>query len=163
MSVSFWLFLYFVNKVKERSKEVWGDEDKLEQAKEDKLEKREQQKQKKFDKKVKGKKVFTMMALDKCNTFLLFWMKTTDGNWYRTIGHWSPYNPFYSYHVFNIFIIFYTSIISHFLYNIFRAEKSCSYKYMEKRSIKTCSCLSKRRWRRWRDLWWRNRHLDEDL
>lgn len=41
-------------KVKERAHEVWGNEDKLEQAKEDKIEKREIQKQKKFDKKVKG-------------------------------------------------------------------------------------------------------------
>lgn len=41
-------------KVKQRANEVWGDEDKLEQAKEEKLEKREIQKQKKFDKKVKG-------------------------------------------------------------------------------------------------------------
>ncbi|KXJ28889.1 DNA repair protein complementing XP-A cells homolog [Exaiptasia diaphana] len=45
--------LYLLSQVKERAYEVWGDEDKLEQAKEDKLEKREIQKQKKFDKKVK--------------------------------------------------------------------------------------------------------------
>lgn len=48
-------------KVKGRAKEVWGDEDKLEQAKEDKLERREQQKQKKFDKKVKGKMILGLI------------------------------------------------------------------------------------------------------
>ncbi|KAK3729600.1 hypothetical protein QZH41_016170, partial [Actinostola sp. cb2023] len=39
--------------VQKRAYEIWGDEDKMEQAREEKLEKRETQKQKKFDKKVK--------------------------------------------------------------------------------------------------------------
>lgn len=50
-----WWPLSSIKQVKERANQVWGDEDKLEQAKEDKIEKREIQKQKKFDKKVKGK------------------------------------------------------------------------------------------------------------
>ena len=38
----------------QRSHEVWGGEEALEEAKEEKAEKREIQKQRKFDKKVKG-------------------------------------------------------------------------------------------------------------
>jgi len=38
----------------QRSHEVWGGEEGLEEAREDKAEKREVQKQRRFDKKVKG-------------------------------------------------------------------------------------------------------------
>ena len=46
--------LSFVYQVIKRSEEVWGSEEKIEEAKERKLEKRDKAKQKKFDQKVKG-------------------------------------------------------------------------------------------------------------
>ncbi|XP_031553476.1 DNA repair protein complementing XP-A cells homolog [Actinia tenebrosa] len=45
--------LYLTCQVKKRAYEIWGDEEGLEEAKEERIEKREIQKQKKFDKKVK--------------------------------------------------------------------------------------------------------------
>ena len=42
------------SQVKARAKEVWGDEDKLEDAKEKRVVNREKAKKKKFDKRVKG-------------------------------------------------------------------------------------------------------------
>ena len=50
MSTKLFLLFQIIN----RSLEVWGSEEKLEEARQEKEEKRETQKQKKFDKKVKG-------------------------------------------------------------------------------------------------------------
>ena len=55
----------------QRAHDVWGGEEGLEEAKEDKAEKRETQKQRKFDKKVKGSHPF---LLSHCPS--LVWTKT---------------------------------------------------------------------------------------
>ena len=45
--------MFFIQVI-QRSQEVWGSEEKIEEEKERKLEKRDKAKQKKFDQKVKG-------------------------------------------------------------------------------------------------------------
>lgn len=68
------VFYYLLNvKVENRSLEVWGSEEALEEAKESREENREVQKQKRFNKKVKGMKAVhpSALLLDGQNLFPL--------------------------------------------------------------------------------------------